>query len=546
MNEDETFFNYNKSKEIPFYEDYEDVHHPYKKSKFFSVINESPQLVVQVSKSLNFKKKNEAIITTKIEGENSNDNQILSEEESFTSEAPKDDIYDNDQTRSTCIDADLKENEEEESNFGNNLFNLFETDDFDIRNPNSISYPEDNFFESDDLYLFKYNTEEKQTYNPEISNFLSLKEDLNQQSNLVVKNLHFNERNKGENYKYYRKESNDSNIIFPNENKITPIKLLNRKKKVLSDVFSDSGRTINKSDIRSLKTCSVNYSGVSTCNSTQKSEFSNNRHNEEFTPILTFVYDQRYYEINNKKFYLGKNAFDEINVFDFSAKMIINCLEEALPSHKLFLTKTKDLLKSYLNTDLRLALKADTFSNETKHKVKLKESNIRKKLKLTFNEKLVNLINLLLNIFGSNKLKPFPQLNHSDPHKNNNIELFKTSISELFSSKSSEVRKTVLSLKLTTIVQSFLELDTEVVKFKILSLEILKKVLNMTYGSLFKMYFSSEMYINRIIDKNLSEDCKKIEIFHNEIALKFDDFLSSKGSLCEKSYIFEAKSKDYG
>ena len=69
----------------------------------------------------------------------------------------------------------------------------------------------------------------------------------------------------------------------------------------------------------------------------QKSEFSNNRHNEEFTPILTFVYDQRYYEINNKKFYLGKNAFDEINVFDFSAKMIINCLEETLPSHKLFI-----------------------------------------------------------------------------------------------------------------------------------------------------------------------------------------------------------------
>jgi hypothetical protein len=132
-----------------------------------------------------------------------------------------------------------------------------------------------------------------------------------------------------------------------------------------------------------------------------------------------------------------------------------------------------------------------------------KDSNLRKRLKLLFNKKIVCLLDIFILLITNSKFKALPQINHTDPHKKNNTVLFDTHMIDLFSpnSKFSIKRSLITLFNNKDIIKSLMQFDQEIMTEKLILLELLKAMMYSKYGKLAGIFFTSEQFLTR--DKNI-------------------------------------------
>ena len=150
-----------------------------------------------------------------------------------------------------------------------------------------------------------------------------------------------------------------------------------------------------------------------------------------------------------------------------------------------------------------------------------KESNIRKKLKTLFNKKVTELINILLIVISSCKFKTFTNINHTDPHKKNNILLFNQTLKAIFSMNKIEKQTIEKLYNREQIIKSLLMLNDEILSEKIIFLEIIRGILNTNYGKMLSLFYSSNLFQNR--EKN--QMSLGLEEIFEELGRKFYTFI---------------------
>lgn len=149
----------------------------------------------------------------------------------------------------------------------------------------------------------------------------------------------------------------------------------------------------------------------------------------------------------------------------------------------------------------------------------IRKANVRKKLKELFNSKIIELINVLLNCIASFKVKNLKPFISSDPHKQANSLLFSQQLIEVLTLASTDTKKVINSIYYN--VDSLLKLDAEITREKKLCLDFLKEVINLQYGSLLGMFFSSQMFRKR---KKGSLN-SSIEALVDQLGISFQDYV---------------------
>ena len=130
---------------------------------------------------------------------------------------------------------------------------------------------------------------------------------------------------------------------------------------------------------------------------------------------------------------------------------------------------------------------------------------------------------MLLTLMTSAKFKSFPQIAHTDPHKKNNFEIFNNSVKSLLEKTSVEAKKTLFKFyNCQNILESLFEIDKELRVFKTASQVILTRLLDYNYGTLFSLYFSSDLF--KLRPKNLA--FKLWEDILEDLAKNFEKFVN--------------------
>eukprot|EP00340_Litonotus_pictus_P004980 CAMPEP_0170517406 /NCGR_PEP_ID=MMETSP0209-20121228/3413_1 /TAXON_ID=665100 ORGANISM="Litonotus pictus, Strain P1" /NCGR_SAMPLE_ID=MMETSP0209 /ASSEMBLY_ACC=CAM_ASM_000301 /LENGTH=614 /DNA_ID=CAMNT_0010802647 /DNA_START=8 /DNA_END=1852 /DNA_ORIENTATION=- len=557
------------------------------------------------------------------------ENLRLGEESDENAEdVPKEDGYEEGNTRSTCIDFDFQDIEDEESftNFCNTqqgqFMGVFNDEDFDIRNPNCVFYREKEFQETQNSLLYDLDESLKMSIRAE-----------NKESHLSRVNRKGSIGEAGRTIKRKKeveqagkKKGNWTEKVKKKEGQIEAVNksmkenMIHRDELIEFDIpgknrgggwetaFMDQvgmdmdTYSLNSGFVQLSNACSnisTNYSsnGTFSCNESQQMTqgitpfmsfpinidynhsiaYSKTRNEESTTnnidteissshtqknKVATKNYDNGSLQLLNTV-----NLIQE-NIFDYSFKMFYSFFQDFFPSnqYKIYCIKLKDLFPALLDNKINLyspsthqektntqSLPGELTTNNTAflelteaelpslpghtiptrpsllnsgiHKIKLKESNLRKKIKLVFNSKLVNLLNMLLTLLSGCKLKSFPQITHSDPHRKNNIEFFSQSVKEIVEKLSLEAKKTVFKLlKSPEILESLFKLESEIIGYKNISFQLLKTILELPYGKVMSMYFKSDLF--QLRQKSLA-----MKIYEDRI-----DFLSKNF----ESYVNEA------
>lgn len=154
----------------------------------------------------------------------------------------------------------------------------------------------------------------------------------------------------------------------------------------------------------------------------------------------------------------------------------------------------------------------------------LKTANIRKRAKILFNKKLINMLNLMLTVLSSSKLKNFAQIVSDDPHRKNNILLLDKPLKSILAEENSESRRTISKIFDNEILHSMLLLDHDCFQEKSILSEILKALLNASYGWLYTSFYKSDFYHEFI---QFDDSIREIESF-NDIAKEFVSYIKGK------------------
>lgn len=137
-------------------------------------------------------------------------------------------------------------------------------------------------------------------------------------------------------------------------------------------------------------------------------------------------------------------------------------------------------------------------NTEAKQNILKKDSNVRKKLKLMFNSKILSLLDIFILLITNGKFKSFPQIMHNDPHKKNNIKLFDSILFEVILKNECSLKRSLKTLfNKRDILQSLLLFDKEIASEKLILFELLKAFLHSKYGKLVNLFFNSDFFIHR-------------------------------------------------
>lgn len=238
--------------------------------------------------------------------------------------------------------------------------------------------------------------------------------------------------------------------------------------------------------------------------------FNNNMFKDIEDLLDTMKYNKFY--ITSKEIIYYSQLIDKVNIKD---RVLIND-ENYIKSNIINLNKNN--LTNKTNQLIFIIEKID--------KKYYKDSNFRKRIKSYFNKHIIVLLNCLLIIItnNSNKIKRFPNILNNDPHKKNNINFFKNKLIEnifninnkkyFYCSKypndnnNNNYKYSILKFIQDIYEQSFSNYNNNTIFLeKILIFEVLKSILNMPYSTIFKEFFDSIYYINR--EKNV---CSKTGI----------------------------------
>lgn len=537
-------------------------------------------------------------------------------EESFFvvgADVPKDDVLEEGNTRSTCIDFEVKDVEDEESFLNkcqeqnNNFFFVFEEEDLDINRPECIFFEgydnqetskskymniniseeiaKDEMMESmNQKFRSDNNISDKDSTNYDV--LANLKNSLQMEisKNHFNSSIGLNDRYKVKkgigtettvaeylltnrnnlnslNNEYIDLRNNDTQMEEQSEQSVVTEELTRKSTyKTFSEkstCYTNSGSVFNTS-VNGSNVATTGSNNIILNQSTKNNIYFDNRLQSNLVRIN--LSEQKFNNKKNKerKLVFNKELMLNENIFDFSVKFFngfFSCFNKN-HNNKIYFIKLYYLFpilldsripigntnetddstvfnnfeKSKMDLDLdkpkAIFISSNTEKNpiKSKNKVKLKEPNLRKKLKLAFNTKLINLINMLLTLLTSAKFKSFPQLQHTDPHKKNNFELFNNTVRSVLEKTSQEAKKTIFKFyHCKSIIDSLLEIDKEIKLFKTASQEILSRLLEYNYGTVFSLYFNSDLF--RLRPKNLA--FKIWEDMLEDLAKNFEKYVNS-------------------
>lgn len=257
--------------------------------------------------------------------------------------------------------------------------------------------------------------------------------------------------------------------------------------------------------------------------------------------------DQKPFNVIDNTVYKFNYAYGISNIFDYSLTLLhylYNKMWQSKSNVGILFIKFNQLYSSFINCkiDYRPGIieknkhppfNNNLIENSTKSKIFqinkvdkkwLKESNIRKKLKSLFNKKVTELINILLIVISSCKLKTFTNISHNDPHKKNNTLLFNQTLKVIFSLNKNEKQTVQKLFNNEQIIKSLLMLNDEILSEKIIFLELIRGILNTNYGKMLSLFYSSSLFLKR--EKN--QMSLGLEEIFEELGRKFYTYIGEE------------------
>lgn len=349
------------------------------------------------------------------------------------------------------------------------------------------------------------------------------------------------------------------------------------------DFFSLKNFKFGKGFNDDIDNCSINSKNtdvikkIEMASTTSTNDTTNTKHytsekNCSLSTSLKNQTDSRY--INNYVFNISLDSLKvkyKYNLFDFTAKLVLDIYDSFTNMPNYFTYNIKSILSLILNNCLtstivglkvnqpvkivqddifevkkvfdvngiRNEYKVDTFNlrlakikNEKVILIKdidVKPANIRQKIKKVANSKINILLNSLVFIITSGRfnINNFERinLNDLDPHKSYNQNYFKLKLIQILKSQSISNLlddKESIGLFLTPRTNE----DSVLYDYCIVSYELFRLIMNMSYGELFQMYFDSDLFRFRNNQCHLKEYLE-IEKMYNQYAQGFNQYLFS-------------------
>lgn len=464
-------------------------------------------------------------------------------------------------TKSTCIDFDYKDIADEEP---------IETDFLTLKN---------NLLQKEFKVEFDFLGNKKRKQSENVKSKLCLNSIYSEEAKKIdeVKNnehdnnfLYLNEENyfNDDLYKCSQVENKNSNQFINNEEYGNFESLKNFKH--INDSFENNAisndlRCLDVNKLNSTSSLSTMDTLKATKNHSFKINFDNYRNKNTHARTNN---NDLLLSINTNFFSCSLDSLKlkyKYNLFDFSAKLVLDIYDSFSNMTNYFSFNIKNILSLLLNNSItstivglkvnqpiklkqkdifritkiretndilsNIGIDSSKFNARNNEKVMfveeidLKPANIRQKLKKIANNKINVLLNSLIFILTSGRLNNSDK-NHItdlDPHKIHNQSYFKEKLFEIIKNKSI-TQLLNANEALNFLIKNCLENGNFIYDYNIVSYELFRIIINMTYGELFQMYFSSDLFLNRKIDCNL-KDYIAIEKLYTNMALGFNSYI---------------------